>query len=632
MRNIARLRAVLVAVLGLVLAVGGGVAIGASTAQAATSLTRDEALNWARAQIGKSIEADGCAPGSACYAQCVDLIKAYYQALGVSAVRGNGSDYVSNALPSGWQRIRNSATFVPQPGDIAVFTGGYNGWGHVGIVETANINNYVGIDQNWSGQYVQRVSPHPYNFAALGYNVYFWGVIRPDFKSPSQPQPPAPPAAVGNDGRQIMNVATARCIDSDAYRTADGTKLQLWDCHRGGNQQWLYKDNKSLRMYANYDKCLDVSNGRQATGTQVWLFQCNGTDAQKWTLRDDGTIRSTGGLCLEPREGSANGTILQLGTCGTSDRQKWLGPATKRDGNTMVNVASSKCLDVNSGDTHRGAAIEAYGCHGGANQTFSYLNSALRVYHFGCLDFGSGTPTDGTIVRLRECNGSTSQRLARYLSGTIKSPNGLCLEQRANTATVVLAKCDGSTKQKWVGPSIAVGQFSYSGEARVGKSVTMSPTLVYPGSAKSSYQWRAGTTTISGATTATLGVRPEYFNQQLSVVVTIAATGLPTTTRTLRIGSPVAAGTLQTSSRPRIKGKARVGKTLRVSGGTWSPQASTSIRWYVGKRHIKSLDGRSKLKVRRSYAGKQIRVKVTGKRTGYQTRTLTSARTAKVRR
>lgn len=42
----------------------------------ATSKTSDEAINWVKSQVGNSIDADG-----AYGAQCVDLIRAYYNFL-----------------------------------------------------------------------------------------------------------------------------------------------------------------------------------------------------------------------------------------------------------------------------------------------------------------------------------------------------------------------------------------------------------------------------------------------------------------------------------------------------------------------------------------------------------------------
>ena len=132
---------------------------------------REDAVNWAYAQQGKSLDYDG-----AYGAQCVDLIKYYYAYFGkASYAKGNGCDYVSNALPDGWTRIKNTADFVPEPGDIAVWGTELSKYGHVAIILSANTSSFVSMDQNWpSGSPCKQVT-HTYS--------KFWGVIRPNFTS-----------------------------------------------------------------------------------------------------------------------------------------------------------------------------------------------------------------------------------------------------------------------------------------------------------------------------------------------------------------------------------------------------------------------------------------------------------------
>ena len=132
---------------------------------------REDAVNWAYAQQGKSLDYDG-----AYGAQCVDLIKYYYAYFGkASYAKGNGCDYVSNALPDGWTRIKNTADFVPEPGDIAVWGTELSKHGHVAIILSANTSSFVSMDQNWpSGSPCKQVT-HTYS--------KFWGVIRPNFTS-----------------------------------------------------------------------------------------------------------------------------------------------------------------------------------------------------------------------------------------------------------------------------------------------------------------------------------------------------------------------------------------------------------------------------------------------------------------
>ena len=90
----------------------------------ATSRTAADVLSWCESQVGRALDWDG-----AYGAQCVDLIYALYNYLGVSPVGGNAVDYTWNTLPAGWQRLQGAA---PQPGDIWCTTTPLMGmWGYM---------------------------------------------------------------------------------------------------------------------------------------------------------------------------------------------------------------------------------------------------------------------------------------------------------------------------------------------------------------------------------------------------------------------------------------------------------------------------------------------------------------------
>lgn len=140
------------------------------TTALATSKTADDAIAWARSQVGHSVGYDD---GSGYY-QCVEFIQAYYQWLGAGTPSGNGADYATNALPSGWTRTPGG---IPQKGDILVYSrysDTVQQHGHVAIYESDNVL----YDQDGSvcGATVKREEK---NYRTYTYN--YWGCIHPNF-------------------------------------------------------------------------------------------------------------------------------------------------------------------------------------------------------------------------------------------------------------------------------------------------------------------------------------------------------------------------------------------------------------------------------------------------------------------
>ena len=136
-----------------------------------TAHSASDTVNWATSQVNKSLDYDGKYG-----AQCVDLIAYYYKYLGTSTPGGNGVDYSWNRLPSGWSRIKYSSGVKPQAGDIAVWNNGT--YGHVGIVTNVYSSGFDTIEQNYSGQWCEKVS-RSYSAARQKNNLVCF--IRPDF-------------------------------------------------------------------------------------------------------------------------------------------------------------------------------------------------------------------------------------------------------------------------------------------------------------------------------------------------------------------------------------------------------------------------------------------------------------------
>jgi hypothetical protein len=129
--------------------------------------------------------------------------------------------------------------------------------------------------------------------------------------------PPPPPSG------QLVGVQSGRCLDVPNQSTTNNTRLEIWDCNGGANQQWTQLANGTLQVYGN--KCLDVTNQATAAGTPVGIFDCTGGANQQWRVNTDGTIVGVqSGLCLDVTgQGTANGTLLEIWTCNGGANQRW---------------------------------------------------------------------------------------------------------------------------------------------------------------------------------------------------------------------------------------------------------------------------------------------------------------------
>ncbi|MBD5786363.1 hypothetical protein IF650_09240 [Cellulosimicrobium terreum] len=166
-----------------------------------------------------------------------------------------------------------------------------------------------------------------------------------------------------------------------------------------------------------------------------------------------------------------------------------------------------------------------------------------------------------------------------------------------------------------------------SGTVQVGKRLTASAGTWSP-AATLSYQWRANGAAISGATSSSYTVPASLYGRTIAVTVTGRATGYTTRTTTSATTKAVAAGAF-TAPAPRISGTAQVGKRLTVSAGTWVPKASASYQWRANGAAIKGATS-SSYTLPASLRGKKITVTVTGRATGYSTRSVTSVATKAV--
>jgi hypothetical protein len=157
-----------------------------------------------------------------------------------------------------------------------------------------------------------------------------------------------------------------------------------------------------------------------------------------------------------------------------------------------------------------------------------------------------------------------------------------------------------------------------SGTVAVGSAVKVAAGSWSPAATSYRYQWAANGTAIKGATGSSYPVAAAVLGKRLTVTVTAARSGYPAGAATSAASAAVAKGKAPTATKkPAITGTAKVGRTVKVSAGTWSPKAdSYRYEWRLGGKVVKGAT-KSSLKLTSSMRNKKLTVTVTTKKAGY---------------
>ncbi|WP_344060359.1 carboxypeptidase regulatory-like domain-containing protein [Microbacterium pumilum] len=164
---------------------------------------------------------------------------------------------------------------------------------------------------------------------------------------------------------------------------------------------------------------------------------------------------------------------------------------------------------------------------------------------------------------------------------------------------------------------------SISGTVVVGGTLAVKPGTWTAGTTFS-YRWYANGSAISGATRSTVVLTSAQRDTQITVTVTGKKSGYGTLAKTSAKSLRVAL-----TAAPSISGFLVVGSTLSARTGTWTPGTAFTYQWFANGAAISGAT-HSTLKLTSSQAGKSVTVRVTGKKSGYQTISRNSAATGAV--
>ena len=363
----------------------------------------------------------------------------------------------------------------------------------------------------------------------------------------------------------------------------------------------------------------------QITGTAPDGSPVTVTSASRLRVATTGTPTVSGTTAVGSTVTASPGTW----TYNTALTYQWLADGAPIPG------ATARTLVLTGAQSGRAIAVRVTGTKAGY-QTLSRTSAvaARRVMGWtapavaGTLAVGStvtaeaGAWTSGTTFTYQwYANGAA---LAGATARTLKL--GTAHKDKTLSVRVTGSKSGHTTVAKTSRATLKVataGTPKVSGTAVAGGTLTATPGTWTP-STSLSYQWYADGVAISGATSSTLKLGSATKDHRIRVKVTGRKAGYATVTKssssTLRV---------QTAPTPKATGTPRVTYTLTASRGTWSSGTSFTYQWYANGTAISGATG-STLRLGTAHVGKTIKVKVTGRKSGYPTLARTSAATAAV--
>jgi len=381
---------------------------------------------------------------------------------------------------------------------------------------------------------------------------------------------------------------------------------------------------------ANVRKALDWSDqGPSRAGVYLSLSVDKPGRVDGWNLGADGNVhydQNTGAWSVTgvgdaryrltinvilPNYGYVNGTSRTL-TVNGGNVNVGTTPINE-DG--RLNVVSISCESALSA-----SAITAKNTATGRSYPIVSSQSGWFAPHARCSDGAvyanyhlAGAPAGDYTVSFSQ------QGITEYYSG-----GDVGTLDPAKAATVTTKSWEGTQTRMMYGLArpIAAKTPTISGTVKTGSTLKASAGRWTSG-ASFTYQWQRNGAPIANATKSSYKLSSSDLSKRITVRVTGVRAGYWPAAKT--------SSAILKTSKPKVKGTKKVGRTLKVSRGSWTTGTKFSYRWYRNGKAIKGAT-KVKYKLKAADAGKRIKVKVTGKKSGYARKSRTSSYTSRIKR
>ncbi len=384
-------------------------------------------------------------------------------------------------------------------------------------------------------------------------------------------------------------------------------------------------------------------------GSQWYSATSNRSTATQLSVNNGGSLESidatlTGGFSTAPTPtitGTAAAGQTLTGVVGTWTPAPTLSYRWLRDG-AAISGATGTTYSVVAADANHVITFEVTGRKSGYLTTVrtsapvtvgQALTSAVPTI--------TGTPKVGQVLTANAGTWGPSPVAFTYqwlaggvaISGaTAQTYTLTSAEQgKAITVQVVGSKTGYASLTQTSAATAAVAAVALTtavptiaGTAKVGQTLTASAGTWGPSPVTLTYQWLAGGTAISGATSNTFVLTTAQQGKAITVKVTGTKAGYTTVSTTSQATAAVAASGL-TSVVPTISGSPTVGSTLSAVAGTWGPAPVTlTYQWLRAGNPIAGATKASYVPGSAD-ANQKLSVKVTGAKAGFTSVSVTSA-------
>jgi hypothetical protein len=283
----------------------------------------------------------------------------------------------------------------------------------------------------------------------------------------------ADPGQAVNNGVQIWNRGSHKCVSVQGGSTAPLTPLVQEPCANAFGQHWIFLgDVGGIRQLYSLDTGLCARIQSFTNAGAVVQDSCGTGDAGLfWAITDLSVPfpqrrvifkSSTTNFCLDLENGELwDGLPMQVWQCNSNtNNQKWdvAVPSTKvYPVSGRVTGLAGKCMDVAHGDSTSGTTVQLYHCNGDAAQWWTFPGDGTIRAYGKCLDVAGAGTANGTRVQIWDCNGGVAQQWLATPAFELVNPNSnRCLDvtgaNSADWTPLQIYGCHTGDNQRWVTP------------------------------------------------------------------------------------------------------------------------------------------------------------------------------------